>query len=434
VAQTSRADKLKRYRHKVDHAVKWRTDEGYDDTWGRMIDLYRGRHFPDASTEDRIKINIAFSTINVIFPSITVNHPKVAVSATKPEDEDKAVIAEAVLNYWWRHYDFKRPFRDAAKDFLIIGHGWLKVGWQYAEQDSPLNDTERAAEAQAANAQLDEYAAENPDMAGDLPTREEVEDALPSTKIIVTEDRPTLERVSPFDVYVDPEATSIDNVRWIAQRVVRDLDEAKRDERYSPSVRKALKGDSTPRTAVLEARDRDKRERDANRVTVWEFYDLRSRTVATFAHGSDQFLIDPVAVPYPFGHPFIFVPNYEVPDEFYPIGDLEQIEDSQQELNKTRTQLLNQRKKYNRKYIYRESAFGPEGRQALEDDGDNIAVPMMDDNHSLNDVITPMPITAMSADLYSYSDIVERDMDLVSGVNEYARGGMAEMKRLYHAG
>ena len=132
MAKLSKAERLKRYRNRLNHAKRWREERGYDATWNRMLDLYKGKHFPAGmDDEDRIAINIAFSTINVIFPSITVNHPGIEVMANRVEDEDRAIISQAVINYWWRHYDFRAPFRRAAKDFLTVGHGWIKVGYKF---------------------------------------------------------------------------------------------------------------------------------------------------------------------------------------------------------------------------------------------------------------------------------------------------------------
>ena len=74
------------------------------------------------------KLHLAFSTINVIAPSVSVNHPKIVVTPNQPEDEDRSAFVEAVVNYLWKHHDFRSPFKRAVKDFLIFGHGWIKVG------------------------------------------------------------------------------------------------------------------------------------------------------------------------------------------------------------------------------------------------------------------------------------------------------------------
>ena len=44
-------------------------------------------------------------------------------------------------------------------------------------------------------------------------------------------------------------------------------------------------------------------------------------------------------MPYAYGQPFVMLRNYDVPDYFYPMGDLEAIESLQLELDKTRSQI-----------------------------------------------------------------------------------------------
>jgi hypothetical protein len=430
MAKLTKQERLKRYKNRLKHAERWREEKGYDDTWHRMLDLYTGKHFPvGMEDEDRIAINMAFSTINVIFPALTVNHPKIEVLANKPQDEDRAVISEGVINYWWRHYDFRAPFRRAAKDFLTVGHGWIKVGYKFEEETVELDENEKMSQFDDLIEEASSFAGENPDLAEELPTDEEIAANLPETKTIIKEDRPTLERVSPFDMYIDPEATCMEDARWIAQRIIRPLEDVREDKKYKAKTRATCKADAVISSDWLSHEQKKKMDSDIDRVTVWEFYDLVTGSMCVFCEAADDYLIDPKEMPYAFGHPYEFIANYEVPDEFYPIGDLEMVEAPQQELNKTRSQMMNHRKKYGRKYLYRASALGPEGRQGLESNEDNIAIEVIDDNQPLQDVIMPVPITPMAGDLYQYSDIIQSDMDKVSGVNEYARGATPEIRR-----
>ncbi len=160
------------------------------------------------------------------------------VTPNKPEDEDRSAFVEAVVNHLWRHHDFRKPFRRAVKDFLIFGHGWLKVGWKFVEQERMLGEAERDELLSEAMAETDMFAMENPEMAGDLPDEQEMMASVPSTMLAVVEDQPFVERVSPFDIYIDPEATCVEDAQWVAQRIVRPLEEAKKDKRYKPSARK----------------------------------------------------------------------------------------------------------------------------------------------------------------------------------------------------
>src|SRR6056300_546127 len=130
MARPSNSDRLKRLSQEVNRSIKWRDDSRRDDLWKRMIDLYRGKHYKSLSKEDRMVINMAFATKNVIAPSIAVNNPKFVVSARKPEGAAQAVITEEVLNYMWRTHKYQDEFRLAVDDFLVMGHGWIKVGYK----------------------------------------------------------------------------------------------------------------------------------------------------------------------------------------------------------------------------------------------------------------------------------------------------------------
>lgn len=433
MARMSRENKqrLRHYQQQVEISRKWRKDEGFESLWQRMVDLYRGRQFAvsNDADEDRILVNISFSTINVIYPSISVNHPRINVLANDPMNEDRSLYVQAIMNYWWTHFGFHTPFREAIKDFLIIGHGWVKVGWKYKESEQPLDEEGVFSEYEARIAERDAYAAENPDMAASLPTDDQIASDIVSTRTVAIEDRPVIERVSPFDMFVDFEATSLQDARWIAQRMVKPLDEVRKDRRYKASARANLQGTTDITGALNFTESQRKRFGDQTvRVVLWEHYDLVHNVMCVYAEGCDEYLVEPRTIPFNFGAPFVMARNYDVPDCFYPMGDLEMIEPLNQELNKTRSAMMNYRKRYARKYLIKESAFGPEGRQALESSDDNVVVPVVEDI-PFSDVIAPMPQIPISADLFNWSQTTISDVMQVSGVSEYQRGSAPETRR-----
>jgi len=431
MARKTRTEQFETMKSRLESARRWRDDEGYDALWTRMVDLYRGKHWPRTtySKEDLVVVNLAFSTVNVIAPSVSVNHPKVVVSPNSPEDQDRAAFVEAVVNHMWRHHDYQTPFKRAVKDFLIFGHGWIKVGWQFLEQERTLAEAERSEMLAEAQGEVDAFAMMNPLMAAELPTETDIAASLPETALTIVEDQPFVERVSPYDIFFDPEATSLDDARWIAQRIIRPLDEAQRDKRYKPSARKRLDADASTSVGYDDRNDVEQYLFDEERVVIYEFYDIAENTMSVCSQSGDEFLVDPVPMPYAYGQPFVMLRNYDVPDQFYPIGDLEAIQSLQEELDKTRTQLVNARKRYARKYLYHERSFGPEGREALESDEDGRLVPVVDENKPLAEVVMPMPQIPLSADVYNVSAIIEQDINMVSGVSEYARGQMPEIRR-----
>jgi hypothetical protein len=408
MARTPNKDVLARYRKQVDQSKRWRKEDKYDKTWRRMVDMYRGKHYDKMSQEDRMLVNMSFSTINVIAPSVAVNHPKITVGARQPKDGDRAVITEAIINYWWRHFDCQAALRRAVDDYLIMGHGWVKVGYRFVEEEKVSN--------MDGSETFSDVADKNPD----APSME--------TEMVVLEDRPFVERVSPFNVYVNPEATNMQDLRWIAQRIKRPLTDVQNDKRYNRTARMDATPSSWSKWGDTEDRPRMEYNKHDAFVDVWEFYDISRNTMAVFCDGGDGFLINPRRIPYAFGHPFVMMRNYDVPENFYPIGELEAIEPLQLELNETRTQMMNHRKRFARKWLYKESAFDTDGRNALESDEDNVMVPVMGDEN-LGGVVVPMPAVINPPDMYNVSNMILGDIDRISGVGEFMRGGQSEISR-----
>jgi hypothetical protein len=402
MARISNQELITRYREKIEQSRRWRREDNYDKTWKRMIDMYRGKHFLNSSDEDRMLINDAFATINVIWPSVSVNHPKITVNARRYEDAPKAIVTEEVVNYWWRHYECQSEFRRAVKDMLIVGHGWLKTGYRFVEKTEG-----------------EEY-----DTADELAAPE----SITESEIIITEDRPFVERISPFDVFVDADATSISDMRWIAQRIRRPLTDVKKDKRYNSQARKEASPSHYTKWGQDGNMPRRSEKAEDGYVEIWEFYDIDRGTISIFCDGSDKFLVTPTEIPFAFGHPFVMLRNYEIPEHFYPMGELEAIEPLQMELNETRTQMMNHRKRFSRKWLYKESAFDAEGRSALESDEDNVLVPVISEE-GLGGVVAPMPAVISPPEFYNQSSLITNDIDRISGISEYARGALPEIRR-----
>ena len=401
MARKLSADYLKQCRMRIETSRKWRKEDGYDATWKRMNDMYRGKQFDLNKSEDRIMVNIAFSTMNVISPSISVNYPKITVNANNPNQAAQAIIAEAVVNYWWKHNDIRLEFRRAVKDMLAFGHGWIKVGYRFVEEEAVAE--------------------------GDTEVSDPQEGGESTANTVILEDAPFAERVSVNDVFVDPDATSMRDIRWIAQRIRRPINDVKADKRYS----KAARNDVTMVAVSRYADDPTRKkvyDKSQSYAEVWEFYDIAANTMSIFSDGGENFLVKPMAMPYAFGQPFVMLRNYDIPDHFYPIGDLETVEPLQNELNETRSQMMNHRKKFSRKYLYRESAFDNLGKSALESDDDNVMVPVNGDE-ALSGVVSAFPAVINPPEFYNQSQMIINDFDRISGVSEFQRGSQTEIRR-----
>lgn len=405
MARQSHSELLNEYRQRYGNSRRIVTDN-YSPTWARLINLYRGKQYNNAVPFDRMLINMAFATINILYPSVSIGRPKIIVSPRGPDDADQSIIAEAIVNYWWEHYECQEEFQLAVRDFLIIGHGWVKSGYRYVEEDVVVEET-------------DDEAADK-----DKPVN------FAETDIIVTEDRPFIERIDPFNMFVDSQGTTMKDIRWIAQRIRRPLKDVKNDKRYDYSARQEVTASSFAEKTVGNPKtlytDYDTQEAFCDIV---EYYDIAKKTMCVFsADGGDKFLVKPQEIPFAFGHPFTMIRNYDIPGFFYPMGELEAIEPLQYELNETRTQMMNHRKRYSRKYLFKENAFDDFGRAALSSDEDNAMVPVKGDEN-ISNVVQPMPALINPPDFYNQSALIQADMDRVSGISDYQRGVLPEVRR-----
>jgi len=427
----SQSQLLAEYRREVRRSKQWRSDN-YDDDWRRFIDLYRGKQIANASLADRLIVNMVFSTVNVLGPAVAVNNPKFVVNARRPEAAPQAVITEEILNYIWRTYRYQEDFRLALNDWIIVGHGWIKIGYKFTKppEEKKIKD---GADDSNAPATTEDY--------GDdygIDDREDVEGNVES-EMLASVDRPFVERMSVFDMFVDPDARHPKEWGWVAQRIWRPVEDVKVDSRYSATARNKVSTKKWSRWSGdgdSDARNDTKNNRPMGFVEVIEYYDIRRNTVATFSLSGESdndrdngFLIKPKKIPYAMGQPFVMLRGYEVPDYFYTLGDVEQIESLQLELNETRTQMMNHRKRFQRKWLYEKDAFDRDGVAALESDIDNTMIPVVSDGNIAN-VITPLPAVITPSDFYDQSSLISADLDRVSGVSDYQRASsQANVKR-----
>jgi hypothetical protein len=344
MARETQEQRLARYRDRIDASRRWRENQGYVETWRRMIDLYRGRQGEDDDDGDQAMVNLCFSVMNVVVAAVTTQYPKFTVSPNQIGQDPQATIAEAVLNYAWRHYNCHDEFQAAVIDMCMVGHGWLKVGWRYEEKEETKTLTAQEQMGQVAEQmqQAEQAAAMVPaplaPVAGGLPTDEEIaEGVAPTQKIMdVIKDDPFVERVSPFDIVVDTEACSIRELRWIAQRSVRDLSDVRDDPAYIAVNRHKVEADMSVNGQHDDDYDTGdnggltNQADDDDRVTIWEFYDLANKEWCVFAENGEGFLVKPDKIPTPYDNPFVMYRDHEVPETFYPIGEIVSVETLQE--------------------------------------------------------------------------------------------------------
>jgi hypothetical protein len=103
------------------------------------------------------------------------------------------------------------------------------------------------------------------------------------------------------------------------------------------------------------------------------------------------------------------------------MGELEQMAPLQDELNKTRSQMITHRRRNVAKWIVREHAMTEETEQAIKSSKVNDVIPIRG-NDPFDSLLAPVHATPLSADMYQIGDQIRNDINEVTGVNEYLRG------------
>lgn len=144
----------------------------YDKDWQLYYRIYTGAHWPEGTTagrsdwKARLTINYCFMVIEKILSIMTDQQPRLQYMAPNAQQQGYADLLQAVVDEIWDDENMPEyKLADWIKNSLIYGISWLKIYW----------DTEAL-------------------------------DGLGAAKIDLCD---------PFDVYIDPMATSEDDAQYI---------------------------------------------------------------------------------------------------------------------------------------------------------------------------------------------------------------------------
>ena len=331
---------------------------------------------------------MSFSTVNTIVPYVTASEPNFLVSPYSGNATVRnATIQAALLNRQWRSRKIagNRHLRHATEDALNYGDGWVKVGFTISEK--------RVSES--------DYA--------------EVADLW-------------VQRTSPWDVWIDPTCDGIYNARWIAQRLLIPKVQLQADKSYRNTHDANIDYNAHINTSTTNADNDIRFGREvfdgSEYAVLYEFTDLVNKTVITFSDGELPLrVVEDIDESM-----WVQIGNYRIPNSPYHMGELEQLWDLQRELNKTRTHMINHRKRNVQKFLARDGVLDSDALAALRSSIVN-DVAFVKGTDPLDMLVQAADVPALTADVYNISDIIQRDIYEISGVNEYQRGATPEIRR-----
>jgi len=323
----------------------------------------------------KLYIPYVFATIETIIPRLVGAKPKIEAVPREPNDIEKAKNNNSLFSYEWDEMEMKSILKLWAKQMLIYGTGILKLSWLF-------KGDETSVQIDRANAEL----------------------------------------VDLFDFFVDPNATTIDDARYIIQRAERDLEELKNNPNYTiPRELVAQVQDDQykiQRDAVLGlVKPKEASQKKVQVLEYWGDYDLGDGEEPCLIVKANDFIIR--AEPNPYAHkqkPFIKMEDTQVPHSFWAIGEVEQLESLQYELNDIRNQRMDNVTLILSRMWKVDKNAGVDEEDLISQAGQVVHVDDMDG-------VEPLTTPDVTQSAYNEESLVKGDMQLVSGVSDYTRGG-----------
>lgn len=374
-------------------AVREETREKY---WIDAEKRYLGKHpilDPDDPTADAIVVNKTFSTVETISPFVSggliefVVHP-----FSYDSDSRRARYLSILLNRMWRtnEIDGEKQKEHAGWDSIVYGDGYLMPSHDI------VTEVNRAPNGTP------------------VPTSER---DVAKFKI---------ESISPWDVWIDRYASGLQNARWYIRRITIPLDVAKeRDNLYYV--------DNLNEIYFEEGYDSEgsffqhrAQEGERKLVTFYEYWDRDLSRRVLFCEDCEfpHQWVEHV------GLNIVQLENHRLPGLPYHMSDIEQMSQLQDELNKTRSQMITYRRRNTLKFLYDESAFSDEAITNLQSSAIGLGVPFDGSGGTpigeLFQAIQPQPVPE---DTYNVAQVISSDIDEITGVNEYLRGNLSEIRR-----
>lgn len=262
---------------------------------------------------------------------MTKQQPSFQVTPTTADDGDvtSARLCEEILRYEWEHLDLRARLMEVLHWSRICGAGFWKVFWDksagsgsdYLVQSDgkpALDDAGRPLRAQGLDPQtLQDLAANG------------------VTVKSVNEGDVRVEVRSPFEIYPDPLAKNLHECEWLFEESIKSPEYV--FKRYGV----AIEPDSSPTLGIVESRMWTQQDSAKTGVKVREFWCRPNRE---YPNGCRTVLIKGKVVDHDDNPhdpmPYVMFTNIDVPGRFWPDSIVTQLRGPQTELNKIKSQIL----------------------------------------------------------------------------------------------
>lgn len=279
------------------------------DKWKEYMSAYKGTYFQNKNLPDYKSNEISnhvFSTIETIRPIMTDNNPKFLAVPSTPQGMEFSADVQTALDYEWDREKMSLKLPAQLIPMLVYGNAVWFVQWDGKDG---------------------EY--------GNI----------------------SIKPVDPFNIFPDPLAESVDNSEFLVYATYRNANQIKQQ---FPEKASAIEGSRITMSELVAERDNNDTQ-DANQVLILEMWCRDWVTMDETVEGKKQLkypkgrvitclpelgiLLSDKKNPYKDGKfPFVLMKNYDIPFEFWGVGEIEQIMSPQYYVNELTNQIIDNAK------------------------------------------------------------------------------------------
>ena len=279
------------------------------DKWKEYMSAYKGTYFQNKNLPDYKSNEISnhvFSTIETIRPIMTDNNPKFLAVPSTPAGMEFSADVQTALDYEWDREKMSLKLPAQLIPMLVYGNAVWFVQWDGKDG---------------------EY--------GNI----------------------SIKPVDPFNIFPDPLAESIDNSEFLVYATYRNANQIKQQ---FPEKASAIEGSRITMSELVAERDNNDTQ-DANQVLILEMWCRDWVTMDESVEGKKQLkypkgrvitclpelgiLLSDKKNPYKDGKfPFVLMKNYDIPFEFWGVGEVEQVMSPQHYVNELTNQIIDNAK------------------------------------------------------------------------------------------
>lgn len=258
--------------------------------WKRFIDLYQGKHWKKniPGWKSKTVENLCFSLVEAMLPLMTDRQPEIIILPTEESDVELSNELNQVLQFIWTKDGIQEKLTKVLRDKLILGTGVLKVRWD-PDKDRGLGDI-------------------------------------------------TVDVIDPFDFFPDPNATTPEEMEWCIFRTRMSLAKIKRlYGKTVPSDNQYFNSDDS-----RGINNENRKVSGSDLATVLEYWSFDENGKAKVTMVSNGIVLEDKPTPYELDNkfPFILDFDHQLNGLFWGIGEFEQLEPLQLEVNKIRAIIM----------------------------------------------------------------------------------------------